>query len=115
MNYMNNPLHHYKAEFFKTLGHAVRLGILDALRDGPLSVGELQTITGTEQSVLSQHLAKLRSMKFVSSRREKTTIYYHVHDQDVYQFLDLARAIYARQLGQSKLLLEELEAVGVGK
>jgi DNA-binding transcriptional ArsR family regulator len=112
---MNNPLHLYKAEFFKTLGNAVRLGILDALRDGPLSVGELQTITGAEQSVLSQHLAKLRSMKFVSSRRDKTTIYYHVHDLEVYQFLDLARGIYTRQLGQSKQLLEELEAIEPGK
>ena len=112
---MSNPLHLYKAEFFKTLGHAVRLAILDALRDGPLSVGELQVITGVEQSVLSQHLSKLRSMKFVSSRREKTTIYYHVHDEEVYQFLDLARGIYSRQLGQSKMLLDELEGVKSGK
>jgi DNA-binding transcriptional ArsR family regulator len=112
---MNNPLHLYKADFFKTLGHAVRLGILDALRDGPHSVGELQVITGVEQSVLSQHLAKLRSMKFVSSRRDKTMIYYHVHDQDVYQFLDLAKGIYTRQLGQSKQLLDELEGTGSSK
>lgn len=68
---MDSPLHLYKAEFFKTLGHSVRLAILDALREGPLSVSELQVIIQTEQSILSQHLAKLRAMKFVSSRRKK--------------------------------------------
>lgn len=105
---MNSPLHLYKAEFFKTLGHSVRLAILDALREGPLSVTELQTVIQTEQSILSQHLAKLRAMKFVSSRREKTTIYYHVHDREVYQFLDLAKNIYVRQLQQSQEMLNEL-------
>ncbi|WP_342085160.1 ArsR/SmtB family transcription factor [Dyadobacter sp. OTU695] len=105
---MNSPLHLYKAEFFKTLGHSVRLAILDALREGPLSVTELQAVIQTEQSILSQHLAKLRAMKFVSSRREKTTIYYHVHDREVYQFLDLAKNIYVRQLQQSQEMLNEL-------
>ena len=105
---MNSPLHLYKAEFFKTLGHSVRLAILDALREGPLSVGELQAVIQAEQSILSQHLAKLRAMKFVSSRRKKTTVYYHVHDQEVYQFLDLARNIYVRQLRQSQQMLDEL-------
>ncbi len=32
--YTDSPLHLYKAEFFKTLGHSVRLAILDALREG---------------------------------------------------------------------------------
>ncbi|MHA4740823.1 ArsR/SmtB family transcription factor [Dyadobacter sp. MSC1_007] len=105
---MTSPLHLYKAEFFKTLGHSVRLAILDALREGPLSVSELQAAIQTEQSILSQHLAKLRGMKFVSCRREKTTIYYHVHDREVYQFLDLAKNIYVRQLQQSQEMLKEL-------
>lgn len=105
---MNSPLHVYKAEFFKTLGHSVRLAILDALRDGPLSVTELQAVIQADQSILSQHLAKLRVMKFVSSRRERTTIYYDVPDREIYQFLDLARNIYVRQLRQSEEMLKEL-------
>lgn len=105
---MINPLHIYKAEFFKALSHPIRLAILDALRGGPLSVGELQLATSTEQSVLSQHLAKLRSMRFVSSRREKTTIYYQVQDQDVYLFLNLAREIYLRQLQESHVIFQKL-------
>ena len=106
---MNSPLHRYKAEFFKTLGHPLRLSILDALRPGALSVTELQTATKADQSMLSQHLAKLRTMNFVTARREGTTVYYHVHDQDVYKFLDLARMVYGRQLKLSEDLLSEFK------
>ena len=105
---MDSPLHRYKAEFFKALGHPLRLAILDALRDGPLSVTELQAMIQVDQSILSQHLAKLRSSKFVTSRREKTTIFYHVHDRDVYLFLDLAKNIYCRQLQLSQDILNQL-------
>ncbi|QMW03451.1 ArsR/SmtB family transcription factor [Spirosoma foliorum] len=106
---MDSPLHTYKAEFFKTLGHPLRLAILDALRVGPLSVTELQTVTKADQSMLSQHLGRLRHMNFVTPRREGTTIFYQVQDQQVYQFLDLARLIYGRQLKRSEAILSELE------
>jgi len=112
---MNSPLHIYKAEFFKTLGHSVRLAILDALREGPLSVGELQIVTRAEQSILSQHLAKLRAMKFVSSRRVKTTVYYHVHDKEIYQFLDLGKNIYLRQLRQTEQMLKEFAPAEINR
>ncbi|MBE9461962.1 ArsR/SmtB family transcription factor [Dyadobacter subterraneus] len=105
---MNSPLHIYKAEFFKALGHPVRLAILDALRNGPLSVTALQVIVQADQSILSQHLARLRSTNFVTCRREKTTIFYNVQDQEVYLFLDLAKNIYARQLRLSEESLAEL-------
>ncbi|GLU55260.1 ArsR/SmtB family transcription factor [Dyadobacter frigoris] len=105
---MNSPLHLYKAEFFKALGHPLRLAILDSLRDGPLSVTKLQEMVQVDQSILSQHLAKLRSFKFVTARREKTTIFYHVHDTDVYIFLDLAKNIYGRQLQLSQDILNQL-------
>ncbi|MVM33864.1 metalloregulator ArsR/SmtB family transcription factor [Spirosoma sp. HMF4905] len=105
---MDSPLHRYKAEFFKTLGHPLRLAILDALRSGPLSVTELQAVTKADQSMLSQHLSRLRNMNFVTARREATTIFYQVHDQEIYQFLDLARQIYGRQLKRSEDILTEL-------
>lgn len=105
---MDSPLHRYKAEFFKTLGHPLRLAILDALRSGELSVTELQTVTKADQSMLSQHLARLRTMNFVTARREGTTIFYQVHDQEIYKFLDLARQIYGRQLKRSEDILTEL-------
>jgi DNA-binding transcriptional ArsR family regulator len=73
-------LRHFKADFFKTLAHASRIRIVDALRDGEMTVGDLQDELKMEQSSVSQHLAILRSRDFVQARREGTSVYYSVSD-----------------------------------
>jgi len=107
---MNSPLHRFKAEFFKALGHPMRLAILDALREGERSVGSLSEILAADQSSLSQQLAVLRQRNFVETRKEGTTVFYRVSDNEVYIFLDLGRAIFQRQLAQSGALLEQIRA-----
>jgi len=57
-----------------------RLLVLCALTEGELSVGALQGAVGISQSSLSQHLAKLREGRVVSTRREAQTIYYRLSD-----------------------------------
>ncbi|WP_229838789.1 ArsR/SmtB family transcription factor, partial [Deinococcus piscis] len=69
---MNQPIHQYKAKFFKALGHPLRLAILDVLRDGEKTVTQLQEMTGGEQASISQHLAVLRTNHFVTYRKEGT-------------------------------------------
>jgi DNA-binding transcriptional ArsR family regulator len=108
---MDSPLHRYKAEFFKTLGNPLRLAVLDALREGELSVGALQAQLEVDQSSLSQALNRLRNLHFVAFRKVGTTVYYRNQDPEVYLFLDLARAIYERQLQQSGQVLRALQVV----
>lgn len=107
---MSSPLHRFKAEFFKALGHPMRLAILDALREGERSVSSLSEILAADQSSLSQQLAVLRQRNFVETRKEGTTVFYRVSDNEVYIFLDLGRAIFQRQLAQSGALLEQIRA-----
>ena len=91
-------MRNFKAELFKTLAHAHRIRILDALREGELTVGELQRSLALEQSNLSQHLGMLRAHDLVQSRREGTSVWYSVTDPNVWQLLDIARDIYERRL-----------------
>jgi ArsR family transcriptional regulator len=88
----------FKAEFFKTLAHPLRIQILDALREGPLSVGHLREKLGVEQSTLSQQLAVLRARNFVTTERQGTTIRYSVRDPDLWRLLDAALAIFENHL-----------------
>jgi len=74
--------------FLKQLANAKRLMILCALQAGELSVGELNERVPLSQSALSQHLAKLRSAGFVSTRRVSQTIYYRIADQRVLKIID---------------------------
>jgi len=66
------------AELLKAMGGKWRLLVLCNLVGGERSVGELQRIVGLSQSALSQHLAVLRRMKLVETRRESQTIYYRL-------------------------------------
>ncbi|MGZ3497227.1 MAG: ArsR/SmtB family transcription factor [Vulcanimicrobiaceae bacterium] len=101
-------LRNFKAELFKALSHPTRIRILDALREGEMTVGELQERLSAEQSTVSQHLAALRSKDLVQSRREGTSVWYAVSDPEIWQLLDTARDIYERQLKSNRAMFETL-------
>ncbi|HET6352366.1 MAG TPA: metalloregulator ArsR/SmtB family transcription factor [Coriobacteriia bacterium] len=84
------------AEFFcahsdlcKTLANDKRQMILYALRDGELSVGELVEQTGMSQPNLSQHLARMRAVGAVNTRRDGAHIYYEIANPKLIQAFDL--------------------------
>lgn len=56
------------------------------------SASDLAHHIDLSQSALSQHLARLRKARIVSTRREGVTIYYRIADHDA---LALARALSA--------------------
>jgi DNA-binding transcriptional ArsR family regulator len=99
-------MHDFKAAFFKTLSHPTRLRILDALRAGELTVGEVQEKLEVAQSTASQHLAALRAGDFVEARRAGTSVWYRVSDTAIWELLDLARDIYERQLLKNRAIFE---------
>lgn len=82
------------ARLLKALGNEQRLHILCNLLDGPLSVGELHQQLNLSQSALSQHLALLREMDLVDTRREAQTIYYSLPDGPVVRVMALLQDIY---------------------
>ncbi|MCC7046649.1 MAG: winged helix-turn-helix transcriptional regulator [Alphaproteobacteria bacterium] len=60
----------------KAMSNERRLMILCHLAEGEKSVGGLEAVVGLSQSALSQHLARLRRDKLVTTRRAAQTIYY---------------------------------------
>lgn len=117
---VNQPLHTFKAEFFKTLAHPARLAIMEHLRTGEKSVGELTVLLEAEQSLISQQLARLRSGNLVDTRKEGTTVYYSARDSMIFQLMDVAREIFNRQLisqqeTQQELLQQLQDEVAPGK
>jgi ArsR family transcriptional regulator len=105
---MNQPIHQFKAEFFKALAHPARLAILEQLRVGEKSVGEIQTVLDTDQPTVSQQLARLRASNIVDSRKEGTTTYDWVRDPLLFALMDVARDIFNNQLISNQALLTQL-------
>jgi len=84
------------AKYFRGLGDATRLRILEFLRDeGELSVGELVERLGEPQPKVSNHLACLRWCGFIEARREHRTVYNRIADKRVIKLLDLGHALLA--------------------
>jgi DNA-binding transcriptional ArsR family regulator len=103
-------LRQFKAEFFKALAHPVRIAILEHLRAGPRSVGELQDLTGAAGSSVSQQLAVLRGRGIVIPERAGTTVRYHAADPHIYALLDAARKMFYGHLSDRAELLRLVEA-----
>jgi ArsR family transcriptional regulator, virulence genes transcriptional regulator len=82
------------SEVLSALANANRLMILCHLLEGELSVTALQGKVDLAQSALSQHLAKLRVLKLVSTRREAQTIFYSVESDKVKAILSLIKSLY---------------------
>jgi DNA-binding transcriptional ArsR family regulator len=110
MPHRAGPVHELKADLFRVLGHPARVRILELLRDGERAVGALQTALELDSSGTSQHLAALRRIGLVESRREGTSVYYRVADDGAFDLLEAGRAIISRRLAAQQSILEDLEA-----
>jgi DNA-binding transcriptional ArsR family regulator len=95
----------FKAEFFKALAHPLRVRILELLRNGPLSVTQIQAATGAPASSVSQQLAVLRGRDILTTERRGTTIIYSVPDAKLFELLDVALRIFNAHLSETIDLL----------
>ncbi|MFD8753812.1 ArsR/SmtB family transcription factor [Kitasatospora sp. NPDC059577] len=107
------PLYQAKADFFRTLGHPVRIRVLELLQDGPRPVRELLAEIEVEPSNLSQQLAVLRRTQLVTATREGNTVVYALSTPDVAELLRAARRILTELITDQGALLTELRASGV--
>ncbi|WKT89581.1 metalloregulator ArsR/SmtB family transcription factor [Microbacterium maritypicum] len=75
-------------EVFSMLADATRVRLILALRDGEQAVSELAAIVGKSPTVVSQHLAKLRLTRIVTTRHEGTRVFYRLVDEHAVNLVD---------------------------
>lgn len=71
-----------------------RLKVLCLLSESEHSVTDLGNRIGLAQSPLSQHLAKLRKLQLVGTRRDGQMVYYHLKSDAVRDLLALLKTLY---------------------
>ena len=77
------PLIELVAGRFRVLAEPMRIKLLDELRDGPLSVGQLQERVGASQQNVSKHLGVLLNARIVSRSKQGTHTLYSIADESV--------------------------------
>ena len=85
-----------RAKLFRGLGDLSRLRVLEALRDGPLSAGEVVGRTGLSQPNTSMHLACLAECGLVTWERDGKFVHYEIADKRVVKLLDQAEDLLLR-------------------
>jgi DNA-binding transcriptional ArsR family regulator len=112
---MRKKLSNFKAEFFKALAHPLRISILDALREGELTVNEVSRKFDVGSANASQQLAVLRNKNIVTARKEGSNVFYSVTDPTLFKLLDIAREIFNNHLIGVRSMLEEIHPNQRGK
>lgn len=86
------------ARLCKAIADPKRLLIIDALRDGERSVGDIADELGLSQPNTSQHLAILRERNVVTTSRAGNTIYYALNGSKILDAIDLLRSFMAESM-----------------
>lgn len=82
------------AAILKTLAHPQRLFILCNLIQGEASVSELRRECGASQSVISQHLTRMRREGLVQARRSGNFVHYRVVDPKLSELIKNMERIF---------------------
>ena len=99
-----DPLVDLIAQRFRVMGEPMRIKLLDRLRDGAASVGELQDAVGASQQNVSKHLGVLHQAGMVARTKQGTSVVYEITDESVFELCEHVCGGLRRQL-------DELDAV----
>jgi DNA-binding transcriptional ArsR family regulator len=84
------------AKLFRGLGDPSRLRVLTALRDGPLSAGDVVMRSGLSQPNTSMHLKCLGECGLVTWERDGRFVRYQIADKRVVTLLDQSEELLLR-------------------
>ena len=100
------------AEFLMLMGNEKRLLIMSYLIDGEMSVGAIAEKVMLSQSALSQHLAKLRALDLVDTRRDRQMIYYSCKSDAVRELLVVLDGIFGTGKEDLSQMAQRLRRAG---
>ena len=106
---MQETLRQFKADIFQALAHPTRIAIVEQLRDGELSAGELIERLRLEQANASQHFAVLRAKNVVSNRKDGNQVFYSVRDPLLIEVLDTMRRYFEAHIEEAMSMFKEMD------
>jgi len=100
------PLIELVAQRFRVLGEPMRIRLLDRLREGDATVGELQLALGASQQNVSKHLGILHAAGMVSRTKDGNHARYSISDPSVFELCDNVCGGVRRQLQGLEAILQ---------
>jgi DNA-binding transcriptional ArsR family regulator len=91
---------------FRVIGEPMRIRLLDRLRDGQATVGELAEATGASQQNVSKHLGVLLRAGIVAREKRGNFARYEIADESVFALCEQVCGGLRRQLRELDEILK---------
>jgi DNA-binding transcriptional ArsR family regulator len=99
------PLVELIAQRFRILGEPMRIRLLDALRDGPMTINELTEALGATQQNVSKHIGVLAQAGIVGREKDGTRVRCFIADESVFALCELVCGGLRQQVSELDQLL----------
>lgn len=104
---MNASMAEVIADRFRLLAEPIRIRILDSLREGSLTVGELAREVSTSQQNVSKHLGLLHRAGLLRREKDGNSVRYGIADESVFALCDEVCGGIQRHLNELRSTMEE--------
>lgn len=98
------------AQRFRVIGEPMRIRLLDALRDGPLTINELAEAVGASQQNVSKHVGVLARAGIVAREKDGNRVRCSIADDTIFALCELVCGGLRQQVAE----LDQLLAGGTG-
>ena len=93
------------AQRFRVISEPMRIRLLDALRDGPLTINELTEALGAGQQNVSKHVGVLAQAGIVARERDGNRVRCSIADDTIFELCELVCGGLRQQLAELDQLL----------
>ena len=105
-----DPLIELIAQRFRLIGEPMRIKILDRLRDGSATVGEIVADLNATQQNVSKHLGVLHQGGLLSRTKEGNSVRYAIADESVFELCEMVCGGLRSQLAELDAILDGAQA-----
>jgi DNA-binding transcriptional ArsR family regulator len=99
------PLVELIAQRFRVIGEPMRIRLLDALRDGPLTINELTEALGASQQNVSKHIGVLAQAGVVARSKDGNRVRVSIADDTIFELCELVCGGLRQQVAELDQLL----------
>jgi DNA-binding transcriptional ArsR family regulator len=90
---------------FRVIGEPMRIRLLDALRDGPLTIQELTEALGASQQNVSKHIGVLAQAGIVARKKDGNRVRCSIADESIFELCELVCGGLRQQVAELDQLL----------
>jgi DNA-binding transcriptional ArsR family regulator len=93
------------AQRFRVIGEPMRIRLLDALRDGPMTVNELTEALGATQQNVSKHIGVLAQAGVVAREKDGNRVRCSIADPSIFELCEIVCGGLRQQVAELEQLL----------